>query len=303
MFTAQLAALLASPSAESWTAICALFEGWPDGPERDQALAQADTTLDGWPEEGLSMLSGWPVPVRAAPEAWGRRLAKGEVPRGWPLVRFLQYHDVPLTQAQLHRILGCGQLSRLTHLYFGMTGLEPPLAGALADIAVGLPRVEAISLFDSTLTGDRVADFAARLGGQLTYLNLAACRLTDNEIQQILSVPLARLRGLALPADRIGSEALDALMTSEHLPALEVLQLDRRFKVLDHRVALERQQRALVHGHRHLRRAAWAGHLTEETPAALRQRSKAAGLKGYTKLHKHGLIELLQGQWDTENPT
>jgi hypothetical protein len=260
MLLDQITGLLSTPSKKSWLAICALLEGWPAGAERDEALRQADAALEEWPEKGLSMLSGWPTPNRVAPEPWCRRLQKqGTVPPGWSLVRFLQYHDTWLTEADLARILDSGQLSRLTHLYLGMTGLKPGVLGALADGAsgVGNREVEAIT---------------------------AAGNLTG-------------LRGLDLETCRFDGAALDALMQCSGLPALEVLKLSESgYRAA--KVTHNHEERAQERGHRHLRRAAWAGTLSRQSIPALQERLRAAGLPGASGKNRHSLVERLLVHWD-----
>ncbi len=299
MLLDQITGLLSTPSKKSWLAICALLEGWPAGAERDEALRRADAALEEWPEKGLSMLSGWPTPNRVAPEPWCRRLQKqGTVPPGWSLVRFLQYHDTWLTEADLARILDSGQLSRLTHLYLGMTGLKPGVLGALADAADGLTALRAISVYGNTVAGDRMADLLARLGGRLTYLNLGASGVGNREVEAITAAGnLTGLRGLDLETCRFDGAALDALMQCSGLPALEVLKLSESgYRAA--KVTHNHEERAQERGHRHLRRAAWAGTLSRQSIPALQERLRAAGLPGASGKNRHSLVERLLVHWD-----
>lgn len=295
----QLTALLGAPSQKNWHAICRLLEAWPDGPDRDAALQAADRGLSAWPEKGLSMLSGWPTPNRAAPAAWCRKLLKGVVPRGWALVRFLQYHATTVSPRQLQNILGCGQLSQLTHLYLGWSGLQSPLAATLAAHADQLASLEALSLSGNNLAGDRLDGFTAQLAGQLHYLNLENCTLTDAEVAPLLSASLPRLRYLSLGGSLLSDDTLDALMASDGLPALQVLQLTTRHPRHTARLRVSTDRVMWGPGRPHLRRAVWAGERRQERPAMLRQRCRDAGIRGHSKLSKHGLIEiLLEKEWD-----
>jgi hypothetical protein len=304
MSTNRLIALLSRPSSQSWHAICDLFACWPTSDERDAALLQADVTLQQWPEKAMSMLEGWPMPNRIAPKAWRKGLMKGEIPVGWSLVRFLQYHDDKLTQQHLTTILGCGQLSRITHLYFGQNGLKPPLLGALADAAAGLESVEAISLRGNSISGDRLTDFLSVLGAQLTWLNLGACGVRDADIEQLASSDqLTGLLGLDLSSSRFSEEGLDVLLSCPNLPALEFLKLTT-FDTAKHRMSYAHYTQAQnSNGLRHLRRAAQAGRLAEENNADLKKRCKDLSIRGYSKLKKPGLIGRLLQHWDAENPS
>ncbi|MFT5680834.1 MAG: hypothetical protein ACI8RZ_001740 [Myxococcota bacterium] len=181
-----------------------------------------------------------------------------------------------------------------------MTHLKPPLLGALADAAGDLTAIEAISLLGNSVAGDRMSDFLSRLGSQLTYLNLDACSVSNRELEEILAADnLTQLRGLSLSSSRFDSEGLDALMQSANLPKLELLNLHE----VGYQAAPDKHNhytRAQQRGHRHLRRAAWAGQLTEERPDALKLRCLEAGLKGYSRGNK--LIVMLLSHWDALNP-
>jgi hypothetical protein len=303
MSMTRLHTLLAAPSVKSWSTICALLDGWSDADTFGDAVAAVDSGVTCWPEKSMSMLSGWPLPNRAASKAWARSIKKGRVPAAWTLVRLLQYHATPLTLADIKLLLGTEQLTQITHLYFGMTHLSPPLLGMLADAADTLPALEAISLFGNSLSGDRMADFLSRLGGQLTYLNFGSCRLNNEDIKAIAAANnLTNLRGLDLSGCRFDTSGLDLLTQTAMLPSLTLLPLSPygfggRQTRHDHEVRAQQQ------GPRHIRRAAWAGQLTMEPPRQLKQRCRENQLSGHSRGGKHHLISLLLKHWDDVTPT
>lgn len=238
------------------------------------------------------------MPNRKAPSFWCSKIKKGVVPSGWPLVRMLQYHATHLTQGHLQAIVGCGQLHRLTHLYLGMNHLKPPLASTLARHADQLPALQALSLYGNTLRGDDMTALAERLLNRLQYLNIGDCGLQDAEVLPLISSPQPQLRGLVIEGCDVRDETLDALMSTPHLPGLQVLALT---SVMDRGKTRARRliERAVLgDGLPHLRRAVWAGQLTRERPDALRQRCRRAGLTGIPRA-KHELItRLLRDVWD-----
>ena len=303
MTMARLDTLLAAPSVKSWSRICAMLDAWPDASSLEAAVAAVDSSVSRWPEKGMSMLSGWPLPNRAAPRAWAQAIKRGRVPPAWMLVRLLQYHAVPLTLADVTSILGSDQLTQITHLYLGMAHLKPPLLGMLADAADKLPALEAISLFGNRLPGDRMDDFLLQLGGQLTYLNLGSCRLGDEDIAAIArSENLMNLRGLDLSGCRFSPSGLDAFMETARLPDLIVLPLSP-YGVGGRQTSHDHEHHAQKQGPRHLRRAAWAGQLSREKPAELKERCRTAKLRGHSRGGKHHLITLLLEHWDDVMPS
>ena len=294
----RLNALLAAPSVKSWSRICAVLDAWPDASSFEAAVAAVDSGVTRWPEKNMSMLSGWPLPNRAAPKSWARAIKKGRVPPAWTLVRLLQYHATPLTLADVESLLRSDQLTQITHLYFGMAHLKPPLLGMLADSADKLPALEAISLFGNRLSGDRMASFLSRLGGQLTYLNLGSCTLGDEDVAAIArAANLKSLRGLDLSGCRFSTNSLDSLMQTARLPALTLLPLSP-YGVGGRQTRHDHEHRAQQQGPGHLRRAAWAGQLSREKPAQLKQRCRDAQLRGHSQGGKAHLISLLLKHWD-----
>jgi hypothetical protein len=293
-----LQSLLQAPSKKSWLALCGILECWDDAASLAAVLSAVDHALQQWPERDMSMLSGWPMPNRIAPPGWARMLKKGRVPQGWSLVQFLQYHDTNLTQAHLQAILQCGQLERLTHLYLGQTRLQPPLASTLAAHAAALPRLEALSLYGNTLRGDATDDFAQALVCQLSYLNLGGCLMRDAEVRPLLQAPLPKLRFLSLSGADLSEDCIDALLSTAHLPALHVLQLNDIHGRGRTRAPAIMAQAMASQGPPHLRRAVFAGQLHQEQPRVLKQRCRDAQIRGFSSLSKHDLIErLLQETW------
>jgi Ran GTPase-activating protein (RanGAP) involved in mRNA processing and transport len=219
-----------APEPQTWGALCALLERWPDdGSLAEQALPYCEAQLRGWEDS-------W----RVAPRRWIARVLSGDKLPALALARRLRVHVQLTDRDKMQRLIEHPALGHITQLDLAGTSLHEHMVGPLMERLAEHNRLRALDLSDNDVLGALDAWLQDEPDKPpLERLSLAnVTRATSNNAQP-MALPLVRLaraplvRGLRHldlsrnPLGVGGSAGLDALVeVADAAPVLESLWLE-----------------------------------------------------------------------------
>lgn len=221
---AALAPLLASPSLESFGAICALFDH--PLPDFDDAYAEAEQGLAAWPRASgpVTGTHAWEVgyTYRWTPKRWFAQVQKQKgVPPAWGLCRTLYRHGHGTEDRDIAYLVRSGALAKITdlNLYNGYLGPE-----SFAALEGSGMRLE---VFDTQLgpLGPEAEVLATSPAfSSLRRLEMYNCKLKDGMLLALAgSTTLTELTDLGLAYNTFSPAAWEALRHTTNLPRLRTL--------------------------------------------------------------------------------
>ncbi len=248
--------LYQEPSMGRWKALCALLDGWSQGPGLDAAVEYAGEHLERWPD-GLRA-----VPDTWMPEVWGQR-----PPVRLKLARCLNLSGRRISPSQAASLgssasiddnisvmilqenalgdegaaaLARGNaLGKLTRLVVASNQLRGKGAGQLA-LAANMPSLEVLDLGWNFLRQE-FWDVLAQARGPVSWRRLAvpACGLGAALLGVLVKVPALRaLRALDLSSNYFKDEGLECLLGTKGFARLARLDIANNRFGPDHLGAL-----------------------------------------------------------------
>jgi hypothetical protein len=186
-------------SEATWLAICELLAAWPEGEEKDDALAVADRALDSWDDRLRRLSSAW------------RYLYAGEGLAS--LVRLVRSIDLYRREEngshELWTIVNSERVQNLRYLTVYRSELASPTVRALSDSPY-LANLQYLEIRRTSLFGEDLQYLLQAKGlPNLTSLRLVNVGLTHEHLHSInKSIPFSHLIDVDFSENLLGSEGL-----------------------------------------------------------------------------------------------